>query len=137
QLQRMLVDPRTGVPQIIGADDRRVAPGIAKADRALFQHRDVLDAVLLGEVVGGCQPVPAAADDDHLIARPRRRFAPGRLPGAVPEKRVAGEGEGGISLHARRLIAEPGRAKPANRPRSMTELESAIIRPVRTRMRPP
>src|SRR6266851_555414 len=101
----MLVDPRTLVPQIVGADDRRVAPGIAEPDRPLFQDRDIADAMLLGKVVSGRQPMPAAADDDDLVARLRRRLAPGRLPEAVPGQRVARQGEERIALHARRLIS--------------------------------
>src|SRR5439155_7297972 len=100
-------------------------------------HRDVADAVLLGEVVCGRQAVSAAADDDDLIARPRRWLAPGQLPGAVAEQRVPGESEGGISLHARRLAAASGGAKPAavdgragmgyNRPRSISRHPSMHI----------
>src|SRR5580765_6002094 len=107
----MLVDPRALVPQIVGADDRRVAPGIAEADRPLFQHRDIADPVLLGEIIGGREAMPAAADDDHLVTRPRRRLAPGRPPAAVPAQRVTREGEDRISLHARRLVPIAGLAK--------------------------
>src|SRR5690242_20775640 len=107
----MLVDPRALVPQVVGADDRRVAPGIAKPNRAFFEDRDIADAVLSGEVIGGGKTMPAAADDHHLIARPRRRLAPRRLPEAVPGQRVPREGEDRISLHRRRLVPIAARAK--------------------------
>src|SRR3954451_973368 len=83
QLQRMLVDPRTGVPEIIRADDRRVAPGIAETDRAFFEHRDIADAMLFRKIISGRQPVPAAADNHDIVALSRRRLAPGRGPAPV------------------------------------------------------
>src|SRR3546814_3569790 len=45
QLQRMLVDRRRFVPEIVGAADGGVAAGVAAADPALLQHRDVAAAV--------------------------------------------------------------------------------------------
>ena len=72
QLQRELVEVRVGVEVVVRADDRRVAPGVAAAEPALLEHGDVGDAVLLREVVGGREPVPAAADDDDVVARLRR-----------------------------------------------------------------
>ncbi len=110
QLQRMLVDPRAGVPQIIRADDRRVAPGIAEADRAFFEHRDIADAVLFREIISGRQPVPAAADNHDLVALSRRRLAPSRRPAPVPRQRMPGEREDGILLHRLRLAATTGAA---------------------------
>ena len=59
QLQRMLVERRRFLPEIVGADDRRVAPGVAAAEPALLEHGDIGEAVLLGEVIGGREPVPA------------------------------------------------------------------------------
>ena len=87
-------------------------PGIAEADRALFDDRDIADAVLPGEIIGRRQPMPAAADDHHLIARPRRRLAPGRRPAAMAGQRVAREGEDRIALHPRRLVPYAACAKP-------------------------
>ena len=45
--------------QIVGADDGRIAAGIAAADVALLEHRDVGDAVIAGQIVGGRQSVTA------------------------------------------------------------------------------
>src|SRR5580704_791604 len=95
----MLVEPGAFAPQIVRADDRRVAPGIAEANRALLEHRDVADAVLLGKVVSRREPMPAAADDDHLIARLRARLAPQWPPAAMAGERLAGQRAKGISLH--------------------------------------
>ena len=54
--------------EVVGADYRRVARGIAAAQVGLFQHGDIGDAVILGQVVGDGQAVAAAADDHHVIA---------------------------------------------------------------------
>ena len=67
QLQRMVVDAGALVVEIVGADDGGVAAGIAAAEPALFEHRDIGDAVLLGKVVGSGQPMAAGADDDDVV----------------------------------------------------------------------
>ena len=54
--------------QIVGADDGRVAAGVAAADVALVEHGDVGHAVVAGQVVGDAQAVPARADDDRVVA---------------------------------------------------------------------
>jgi len=69
--------------------------------------------------------VPAAADDDDPVVRPRRRLSPGRLPSPVPRQRVPGEGKEGISLHRRKLAAAGGGAK-----RALPFLRNAGILPV-------
>ena len=75
ELHRPFVERRVAGQQVVGADDRGVAADVAGADLALLQHRDVGDAVHLGQVVGRRQPVSAAADDDDVVGRPwaRRR----------------------------------------------------------------
>ena len=99
-LTAWLVDACALVPEVVGADDRGVAAGVAAAEPALLEHRDVGDAVLLGEIVGGGQAVAAGADDDHLVARLRLRAAPGRCPVLVTGESVSREGPDGIALHA-------------------------------------
>ena len=89
QLERMIVDRGAFVPQIIGADDRRVAPGIAAAEPAFLQHRDIGDAVFLGEIIGGREPVPAGADDHDVIGGLRLGIAPLRGPMRVARRRLA------------------------------------------------
>ena len=62
ELQRELHEIGVGRQKIVGAHDGGVAAGVAAAQPAALDHRDVGDAVLLGQIVGGRQAV-AAADD--------------------------------------------------------------------------
>ncbi len=80
QLHGVLVELRRLVPQVVGADDGGVARGVAAAQPALLHHRDVADAVFLGQVIGRGQAVAAAADDDHVVHRLGRGRAPHALP---------------------------------------------------------
>ncbi len=99
ELHRMVVERRALVEEIVRADDRGVAPGIAAADPALLQHGDVAHAVLAWRGNRRRQPMPAAADDDRVVRRLRLRRAPLRLPALVPAERIADQGEGGEALH--------------------------------------
>src|SRR5215467_10715224 len=88
------------VPQIVGANHGGVPPGIAAAQPSLLDHRDIGNAMLLGEVIGRRQAMPAAADDDDVIGRPRLGAAPGLGPVFVVAARVARQAEDGITrLH--------------------------------------
>ena len=93
QLHRPFVERSVAVEPVIRADDGGVSPGIAAADPSLFDHRDIGDAVHLGEVIGRCQPVAAAAHDHHVVGLARVGIAPGPLPLAMTGKRVAREAE--------------------------------------------
>src|SRR5436853_5596792 len=93
----MLVEMRALVPEIVGAYHGGVAPGVAAAEPALLQDRDIGDAVLLGEIIGGGKPMPAAADDDGLIRGLWIRAAPRLLPTIGEAERVAEEAESGIA----------------------------------------
>ena len=88
ELHRPFVEGFVAGQQVVRADDGGVAARIAGADVALLQHRDVGDAVLLGEVVGGRKPVPAPADDHHVVFRLRLGLAPGRRPAGVAAQRL-------------------------------------------------
>src|SRR3546814_2956337 len=65
QLHRVLVEVGVGGQQVVGAHDGGVASDVAAAEPALLQHGDVGDAVVLGEVVGGGEPMPAARSEEH------------------------------------------------------------------------
>ncbi len=58
--------------QVVRADDRGVAAGVAAADVALVDHGDVADAVVAGQIISGGQAVPATADDHYIVARLQR-----------------------------------------------------------------
>ena len=88
QLEGMLVDGGALVLEVVGADDGGVARRVAAADPPLLEHGDVGEAVLLGEVVGRRQTMPAAADDDGGVGRLRLRRAPLALPPPVTAERL-------------------------------------------------
>ena len=79
---------------IVGADNGRIAPGIAATDPASLQNRDLADAVHGGEIEGGSQAMTAAADDDHVIMRLGVRVPPGTGPVLVSAKTGAQQAEG-------------------------------------------
>ncbi len=81
ELERALVEAHRLGDAVVGADHRRVAARVAAADVAALEHRDVGDAVARGEVIGGGQPVPAAADDHHVVGA--LRLGPGERDEAL------------------------------------------------------
>src|SRR6185437_10366763 len=102
QFQSVVVEGSALITQIVRADDGGVAAGIAPADPALLEDRHPGEMVLLGEIVGGAQPVSAAAHDDGVVSGLGLRFAPLRLPIAVTGQSPPEERETGEALH--RLI---------------------------------
>ena len=108
EIERMVVEPGALVVEVVRADDRGVAPGVAAAEPALLDHRDVGDAVLLGEIVGGPQPVAAGADDDHVVFALRLGVRPLLVPVPVPGQRVAQDRHGGEMGHRRHLPVAAG-----------------------------
>jgi len=81
EVERGLVEARPLRGPVVRPHDRRVAPRAAGADVALLQHRDVGDAVVLGQVVGGRQALHAAADDDDVVALLQRQAGAPHAPG--------------------------------------------------------
>ena len=90
---RLFVDRGRGVLQVVRPDDRGVAPGVAAAKPALFDDRDIGDAVVLAKVIGGGQTMPPGADDDGVIGGFRFGRGPGAFPAHVVAQRLAGDGE--------------------------------------------
>ena len=76
QLHGTVVEPDALRGEVVGAHDRGVAPGAPAAHVPLVEDGDVGDAVVLGEVVGGGQPMHASADDDNVVARLQLVVAP-------------------------------------------------------------
>jgi hypothetical protein len=99
----VLVDRDALVEQVVRPDDRGVAPGVAAADPALLDDRDVGQSVLGREVVGGAESVPAAADDDRVVGGLRLGLAPLLAPVAMPREAPPQQGEArpGLALQAR------------------------------------
>src|SRR6185312_10406486 len=93
QLERELVEVCVRLEVIVRADDRRVAAGVAEAERAFFEHGHIADAVLRGEVIRGREAVPAAADDHDVILLPWLGTAPRARPVRMPAQRVADQRE--------------------------------------------
>ena len=108
ELQRMLVERRRFLPEVVGADDRGVASGVAAAEPALLQHRDIGEAVLLGEVIGGREPMPARADDDGVIGRLRLRVAPLLGPAGIVLERLQRDVDKGKPHLPRPLMISTG-----------------------------
>ena len=94
QLDGVIVDAGGLVIEIVGTDDRGIAAGIAAAKPALFQHRDIGDAVFLGKIVGGGEAVAAGADDDDVVGGLRFGAYPLLFPPLVVAQGFAGNGKG-------------------------------------------
>src|SRR5579883_1444488 len=92
---RMAVKRFGRLPEIVGADHRRVAPGIAAAEPALLEHGDIRHAMLLGHVVGRGEAMAAGPDDHHVIGRFGLRRAPLLRPMAVAARRLGRQIEEG------------------------------------------
>ena len=73
QLHRVIVERGALLEEVVGADDGGVAAGVAAADPAFFEHRDLAQAVLGGQIVRRSQPVAAAADDERVVGALRLR----------------------------------------------------------------
>ena len=99
QFYRMIVDAGGFVVEVVGADDRRVAAGVAAPQPALFKHSDIGDAVLLCKVVGRGKSVPASAHDDDVIFVPGIRRRPLLFPPLVAAHGLPGYGKDRIFPH--------------------------------------
>src|ERR1700730_10297831 len=84
----MVVKRGAFVEQVIRADDRGIASGVAAADPALFQDGDIRQTVFLGQIVRRTETVTAAAEDDGVVACLGFGLAPLRLPAAMLRQAV-------------------------------------------------
>ena len=96
---RLFVDRRRIVVQIVGANDRRVAPGIAAAQPALLDNRHLADAVIAAKIVGRSKTVSAGPDNDHIIRAVRRRRRPSRRPAGMMAERFLEQGKCRVFSH--------------------------------------
>src|SRR5262249_39454379 len=99
ELERVLVERRALIDQVVGADDGGVAPGVPAAEPALLEHGDVGDAVLLGQKISGGEAVATGADNHHVIARLRVGVPPEPWPTLVPGNSMAHQRKDRVALH--------------------------------------
>lgn len=67
EIDGVIVKTGAFVIEIVGADDRRVAAGIAATEPALVDDRNIGDAVLAGQIIGRPKTMAAGTDDDYVI----------------------------------------------------------------------
>src|SRR3546814_1340133 len=91
QVERMVVELGAFVIEVVGADDGGIAPRIAAAEPTLLDHCHIADAVLLGQIIGRAQAVPAGADNHDVIFGFRLGIRPLLLPALVAAHRLAKE----------------------------------------------
>ena len=103
-LHREFVEVLVFRQQIVGPDGRRIAPDIAGTEQPFFDYCDVSDAEFLGKIVGRRQPMPAAADDDHIIFRFWLGFTPRGFPAGVAGQRMFHKAEDRVFGHGQFLL---------------------------------
>src|SRR5882724_5509690 len=101
----MLVDPGALIVEIVGADDRGIAAGVAAAEPTLLEHRNVGDPVDARQIVRGRQPVTAGANDDGVVCGLRRRIAPLARPTAMAVESLQHKARKRETTHARTTSA--------------------------------
>ena len=99
ELERMLVELPVARHHVVRAHDRRVAPGIAAAQPALLQHRDVAHAVILCQVVCRGQAMQAGTHDHHVVGLSWLRIPPLPIPIPLTAKAVPEYGPCRVSSH--------------------------------------
>ena len=117
QLHCMFIEMRALIIEIVGADNGGVAARIAAAEPALFDHRDIGDTVLLGQIIGGTQTVPARTDDNHIIFGLRFGIRPLRLPVLVAGQRIFNNRSCRKTGHRQPPVSRP--QAPCRRKRSL------------------
>jgi len=88
QLQRVLVERGRFLPEIVGPQDCRVAAGVAASEPALFEHSDLRQPMLLGEVISGREPMPAGSNDNRVVRTLRFGTAPLLRPALILRERL-------------------------------------------------
>ena len=80
------------------------------SNRALFQYRDIADAVLGAKGMRRGQSLTAATDDDDAVVSARRGLVPGRSPAFMTEQTFAQEPQKAVTAAVRVIGAVLGRA---------------------------
>jgi hypothetical protein len=100
--------------QLEGDAARRLIERMGEREPARLEHGAVAQAVVPGQVVGGGEPVPAAADDDDVVARLRLGVAPGGRPVAMAAACGGEQVPGGVTrahVRVRGASVPPPRAR--------------------------
>ena len=66
-LQRLFKKLDAGISQVVGADDRGVATGVATSNPLLLQYCNVAYAMIFGKIVSRRQAVSATADNHYIV----------------------------------------------------------------------
>ena len=80
KFQRQFIELSCFIPEIVGPDNGGIATRITAAKITLLDDSDIGNAVLFGKVVGRCEAMPTATDNNHVIDGLRAGAAPGSLP---------------------------------------------------------
>ena len=96
ELERLLVERDVARFLVVRPHDRGVAPDIAAAEPALLDHRDVGQPMVLGQVIGGGEPVPAATDDHGVVGPFRLWLAPHGCPAGLALEGLREDGQNRI-----------------------------------------
>src|SRR3546814_14371646 len=70
ELDRKFVKGSRFREEIIRADDRRVAAGVAAADPAALAERDVGETMVPRKIISGREAMPATTDNDRVLISP-------------------------------------------------------------------
>src|SRR5579871_398972 len=95
----MIVETRADRIEVIGARDLRIASTVATADPASLEYRHSSNGMLLGQKIGGRKPVPAAADNDHVVACLKSRRSPCHGPACISLQGLPCQLEERVMLH--------------------------------------
>ena len=68
QAHRLVVEGNALGREVVRPDDRGVAPGVAAAEIAAVEHRDIRHPVVACKIVGTCKAMPAGTDDDRVVS---------------------------------------------------------------------
>jgi hypothetical protein len=82
QAQVLVLKPDARFAQVVRANHRRVAAGIAAAEPAALEHRHPGQALIAHQMPGGRQAMATTADHHRVVAGGRLGRAPG--PGPAP-----------------------------------------------------
>ena len=93
------IDRCRRVLEIVGADNRCIAPRIAPAKPTFFDDGNIFDPKVTPKVIGRGKPMSPRTNDDHIIFFLGLRIAPGPFPAGVKAQGFTRDSEGRITFH--------------------------------------